>query len=1482
MLKDHKATLSAILEAAKEQALRHKQASSSSGELPGEQTREDFDAEVIRDLQSEASERTLESGNSESDQTGGQGDGLKQPAVYLRDDIISYRAQLGMASLSSSCTYTPGQLSGGSFPSAFPSPLPIDKDNQQQLPGPSNAVKGNSAGLSSLSQLPFLPTEAFHDFSLGVPSFAPHGVNTPLLAYPQGANAPPLGSWPWLPAGSGVTPSPYEIALMYLQGGGASAPPAAPLPQSGSYELGVHQQFVKSQSGDIYRGQPGLMEPAEPVLQRSAETGPPRLADSGSLRSAEQRGQGSRPGTGASLRSFDEGGRDWELGPAYTEAEPEYAEAAGRKEGGASMFSAAAAVSEFNDVEVRRSRDGVRVREFKGLGAEKASNWEEEDRDLGGVGEPYGQKNSFNKHKAEEKSTAELRGNFFGGGVSEGRDRGRQDPDTIGSFAEQRGPSAGSPIRSHKLVMRNSLDERPLPRASAYSERPSPSKPGASAVIHIPAPSNTPQTLHHDRLSKRPFLKRGSRLLKSVIPRKGEKESWVAEFKGKIAAVPRAVVDVPTEEDTGEGVDWGVLNAQKVTGKRLPPPVSKLKKVVPQKGSRTAVKEEPLVKRGGNFLRAGSRGGRLAPLQNTRPTSSNPVPAARKPAPASELPSFDEIQPVDDLELAEFQALERRLKGHVLEDAEPQIEYEDREKELEPEPNTDRVGVGFGLRSELASWGEGVAGHGCEYENGDGTEEFDGAGEVGDSFGGRDLMQSIDEWGLPEGGESPPGVHYRVEEDERVAQIAEAQPPSSSTQNGRSRFRDSEQWEDDAGFSNGGVEAPAALPPPAAQRQPERVSGQSAEAVVPGRGPPGKGRAAAGVPGESPRVSALVKNVFLGEAKKPALRKGATQSNEPDLAAEMAFLKEKMATLDSEIQRFKRENEKMERARLEYEARADVAAKERATWEKRMQEEEEAWNRKKEAEAQKLKRDKRVLEQQSRALLQLPGRKARGEADELRAQIAGLEEDKRVREARWRLTVDRLKGRVEELTERNKELEEEVKRHEARWLEQWEKQDAPSLKSSKPAKFQGRPQSAAVRSTTAAVSESAPIVPLRQSASRKEETAPVRGVLKSPEKGGIRQSRSDRGMVVRVSGVEGARTGDLGVNGVQERGVNGVQGKNVRRDHTGGVNGASVNGLSSREGNEFGVNGLHEESAKRVDRRGALLDRDDVDALLDEGRKVRNGAFGLETINRGKSSDTFDTGEVVTVHERRVEHSEDFQGRTLGERRVQDSFGTETSTWQDQGGEMAYDSASSGLAAQYRVRSEDYPGLRSGLDGQGENGYGNRDGEKKSVPARGLEVEEASSRGRNGAAERGLEAGLDEGLGNPLEENGAEKEEGDGELLEEIAGAAGKVERVYASGKRVVIFGNGTIKEIHASGKVCIFFTNGDVKNSDADGRVEYYYAEVATWHTTYADGVEVFHFPNGQVEQHEPDGSKEIFFPDGAVRKVNPDGTEEDVAPLD
>ena len=61
-------------------------------------------------------------------------------------------------------------------------------------------------------------------------------------------------------------------------------------------------------------------------------------------------------------------------------------------------------------------------------------------------------------------------------------------------------------------------------------------------------------------------------------------------------------------------------------------------------------------------------------------------------------------------------------------------------------------------------------------------------------------------------------------------------------------------------------------------------------------------------------------------------------------------------------------------------------------------------------------------------------------------------------------------------------------------------------------------------------------------------------------------------------------------------------------------------------------------------------------------------------------------------------------------------------------------------------------------------------------------------------------------------------------------------------------------------------------------GRVEYYYCEVDTWHTTHANGIEVFYFPNGQTEAHHPSGTKEIIFPDGIIRRVFTDGREQEV----
>ena len=88
-------------------------------------------------------------------------------------------------------------------------------------------------------------------------------------------------------------------------------------------------------------------------------------------------------------------------------------------------------------------------------------------------------------------------------------------------------------------------------------------------------------------------------------------------------------------------------------------------------------------------------------------------------------------------------------------------------------------------------------------------------------------------------------------------------------------------------------------------------------------------------------------------------------------------------------------------------------------------------------------------------------------------------------------------------------------------------------------------------------------------------------------------------------------------------------------------------------------------------------------------------------------------------------------------------------------------------------------------------------------------------------------------------------------LEREIPHEDGRVERVFADGRRVVFFANGTIKEIDGH-ETTIFFTNGDIKRTHQNGIIEYYYFDVETWHTTHPTGVELYHFvQTNQVELH-------------------------------
>jgi seryl-tRNA(Sec) selenium transferase len=72
----------------------------------------------------------------------------------------------------------------------------------------------------------------------------------------------------------------------------------------------------------------------------------------------------------------------------------------------------------------------------------------------------------------------------------------------------------------------------------------------------------------------------------------------------------------------------------------------------------------------------------------------------------------------------------------------------------------------------------------------------------------------------------------------------------------------------------------------------------------------------------------------------------------------------------------------------------------------------EAWRSE---EARRLARERRVLEQQSKALLSLPSKKEKAERDGLQAQMEKDRADAKAAAARHRLTVERLRCQIKEL-----------------------------------------------------------------------------------------------------------------------------------------------------------------------------------------------------------------------------------------------------------------------------------------------------------------------------------------------------------------------------------------------------------------------------------------------------------------------------------
>ena len=183
--------------------------------------------------------------------------------------------------------------------------------------------------------------------------------------------------------------------------------------------------------------------------------------------------------------------------------------------------------------------------------------------------------------------------------------------------------------------------------------------------------------------------------------------------------------------------------------------------------------------------------------------------------------------------------------------------------------------------------------------------------------------------------------------------------------------------------------------------------------------------------------------------------------------------------LDEEIKKVMEEKKKYKRLQADYKKRFANLDQAEAEFDKRRDAEIENIRVMKEKAEKKIKRDRRVLDQQSRTLLsKIPSKKDREEIQQLEELIEKERATHKRKERTHKMNEDRLRRQIAELARKNDELKDENRRLEKRNLDFAERKGPSSSSSSaaaaekrdtvtrKSAGFSGREPPAVVRHTS--------------------------------------------------------------------------------------------------------------------------------------------------------------------------------------------------------------------------------------------------------------------------------------------------------------------------------------------------------------------------------------------------------------------------------
>jgi hypothetical protein len=211
------------------------------------------------------------------------------------------------------------------------------------------------------------------------------------------------------------------------------------------------------------------------------------------------------------------------------------------------------------------------------------------------------------------------------------------------------------------------------------------------------------------------------------------------------------------------------------------------------------------------------------------------------------------------------------------------------------------------------------------------------------------------------------------------------------------------------------------------------------------------GEAAQGV---APRSNIVEK--YFNKKKGPTKpsQQGVVKAGEPPKLTSQQeeeivkrYVNDKIEVLNTEISKFKLENERVKKVRRKYEDMMKELNQKTEEFQKKKEQEMQELEEWKEGEKRKIKNEKKLAERQSKALANVPNRKEREEIENLKKQVTKLTDEIKIKEQRNKLTVERMRKQIDDLTLRNAEYQQEIKHYEQMRLA---KDATPSLQKSVP------------------------------------------------------------------------------------------------------------------------------------------------------------------------------------------------------------------------------------------------------------------------------------------------------------------------------------------------------------------------------------------------------------------------------------------------